>query len=55
MLPGIPGIVFGVMGKYAKEEPYVRKARAGFVMSLIGTILSIVLFFVFIFAVAGIA
>ena len=48
MIPGIHGIVFGVLGKYAKEEPFVSKARSGFVLSLVGTILSIVMFIGFV-------
>ena len=55
LFPGIPGIVFGVLGKYGKEEPYVSSARKGFIMSLIGTILCIPLFFIFVFLIAAIA
>ncbi len=55
MLPGIPGIVFGVMGKYAKEEPYVSKARSGFIMSLIGSILCIPMFMLFVILISQIA
>lgn len=49
LIPGMIGITFGVLGKFAREEPYTSSARTGFITSLIGTILSFVLFFAFIF------
>lgn len=44
LLPGIHGIVFAALGKHAKEQPYMSKADAGLVLSIIGTILSVVCF-----------
>jgi hypothetical protein len=43
-LTGIPGIVFGVLGKKANTEEAINNAKKGFITSLIGTILSVVLF-----------
>ena len=52
MIPGIPGIVFGVMGKYAKEEPYVSRAKTGFILSLLGTVLCIPALFLFVYLIS---
>ena len=43
-LTGIPGIVFGVLGKKANTEEAINNAKKGFITSLVGTILSVVLF-----------
>lgn len=43
-LTGVPGIVFGVLGKKAKTEEALYNAKKGFITSLVGTILSIVWF-----------
>ena len=37
---GIPGIVFGVLGKRAKTPEALDQCRTGFVMSLVGIIMS---------------
>ena len=52
MIPGIPGIVFGVMGKYAKEEPYVSRAKTGFILSLLGTVLCIPALLLFVYLIS---
>lgn len=43
-LLGIPGIVFGALGK--KSKYYYGKASTGFILSLVGTILSFVAYIV---------
>ena len=43
-LTGVPGIVFGALGKKANTEEALYNAKKGFITSLVGTILSIVLF-----------
>ena len=50
-IAAIPGIVFSALGKRSIE--YHGKARAGLVLSIIGTILGLVIYFVF-FIVVGI-
>ena len=52
-IAAIPGIVFSALGK--KSIEYHDKAKKGFVLSLIGTILGIVIYFVFCFIVGLIA
>lgn len=51
ILPGVPGIVFGALGKRSKKDGVSDIAQSGFTMSLVGTILSFVLFFVWYFII----
>ena len=51
MFPGIPGIVFGGLGKNSKIDDVKPIAESGFIKSLIGTILSIVSYFVWVFII----
>lgn len=51
MLPGVPGIVFGALGKRSKKNGVSDIAQRGFTKSLVGTILSFVLFFVWYFII----
>ena len=48
MFPGIPGIVFGGLGKNSKKEDVKTIAESGFTKSLVGTILSVVSYFVWV-------
>lgn len=48
MLPGIPGIVFGILGKRSKKDGAAPNANKGFVLSLVGTILAVAVYFIFI-------
>ena len=43
---GIPGIVFGALGKRTKKPIAKEQANSGFTKSLVGTILSVVVFFI---------
>lgn len=51
MFPGIPGIVFGGLGKNTKKDDIKPIAESGFIKSLVGTILSIVSYFVWVFII----
>ena len=44
MLTGIPAIVFSSLAKKSKKETVISKAKSSFIKSLIGTILSFVIF-----------
>ena len=52
IFPGIPGIVFGGLGKNSKKDDVKPIAESGFTKSLIGTILSVVSYFVWIIIIA---
>lgn len=43
---GVPGIVFGALGKKSKKPIAKEQASSGFTKSLVGTILSVVAFFI---------
>ena len=51
MLPGAPGILFGALGKRSKKKGVSDIAQRGFTKSLVGTILSFALFFVWYFII----
>ena len=55
MLPGIPGIVFGALGKRSKKYGVSDTASSGFIKSLLGTILSFVAYIFWLFAIASCA
>ena len=55
MLPGIPGIVFGALGKHSKKNGVNDIAASGFTKSLVGTILSIVAYIFWVFAIVSCA
>ena len=38
ILPGTPGIVFGILGKRSKKENVIDRASSGFLKSLLGTV-----------------
>lgn len=55
IIPGIHGIVFGALGKKSKNPVAYENAESGFNKSLVGTILSIVVFFVWIMLMSCLA
>ena len=58
ILPGIPGIVFGALGKKANNDEANANAKKGFVMSLIGSIIAVsfyLLIFIVLFILGAIA
>ena len=52
IFPGIPGIVFGGLGKNTKKADVKPLAGSGFTKSLVGTILSVVSYFVWVIIIA---
>lgn len=52
IIPGVPGIVFGGLGKNSKKDDVKERAASGFRKSLIGTILATALYFLVIFIIA---
>ena len=47
-LPGVPGIVFSSLGKKSRKINVKEKAKSGFLKSLIGTILSFIIFIIWV-------
>ncbi len=52
IIPGIPGIVFGGLGKNSKKNDVIETASSGFRKSLIGTILAVSFYFLFVIIIA---
>ena len=52
IIPGIPGIVFGGLGKNSKKNDVIETASSGFRKSLIGTILAVGFYFLFVVIIA---